>query len=146
MTKKSWNTCEHSNMSWEKVCLSRWDWKVPIKISDAINPLLAHVLNYAFLYSAVLIAGAFGGNAFLKISQDFKENTCITVYCLIKSQACLYTLITSENLSFLRGIVCGYSETCILIKKQTRAQVFSCECCEIFNNTHFVEHLRTGAF
>ena len=31
------------------------------------------------------------------------------------------------------------------IKKETRAQVFSCEFCEIFKNTIFTEHLRTTA-
>ena len=31
------------------------------------------------------------------------------------------------------------------IKKETRAQVFSCEFCEIFKNTFFTEHLRMTA-
>ena len=31
------------------------------------------------------------------------------------------------------------------IKKETLAQVFSCEFCEIFKKTHFEEHLRTAA-
>ena len=30
-------------------------------------------------------------------------------------------------------------------KKETQTQVFSCEFCEIFKNTFFVEHLRTAA-
>ena len=29
--------------------------------------------------------------------------------------------------------------------KETPAQVFSCEFCEIFKNTYFLEHLRTAA-
>ena len=33
-----------------------------------------------------------------------------------------------------------------LLKKETLAQVFSCEFCEIFKNTFFKEHLRTTAF
>ena len=32
-----------------------------------------------------------------------------------------------------------------LLKKETLAQVFSCEFCEIFKNTFFTEHLRTTA-
>ena len=32
------------------------------------------------------------------------------------------------------------------INKETLAQVFSCEFCEIFKNTYFTEHLRTTAF
>ena len=31
------------------------------------------------------------------------------------------------------------------INKETLAQVFSCEFCEIFKNTFFTEHLRTTA-
>ena len=36
-------------------------------------------------------------------------------------------------------------EGCNFIKKVTVAQVFSCEFCEIFKNTYFIEHLRTTA-
>ena len=36
-------------------------------------------------------------------------------------------------------------EACIFIKKETQAQAFSCEFCEIFKNTFFTEHLRTTA-
>ena len=38
------------------------------------------------------------------------------------------------------------SETlCNFIKKESLAQVFSCEICEISKNTFFLEHLRTTA-
>ena len=30
---------------------------------------------------------------------------------------------------------------CNFIKKEALAQVFSCECCEVFKNTFFIEHL-----
>ena len=33
----------------------------------------------------------------------------------------------------------------ITVKKETLAQVFSCEFCEIFKDTFFTEHLRTSA-
>ena len=36
-------------------------------------------------------------------------------------------------------------EACNFIKKDTLAQVFSCEFCEIFKNTFFTEHLWTTA-
>ena len=52
---------------------------------------------------------------FLKTSRNSQENTCARVW------ACKST------------------------KKETLAQVFSCECCEIFNNTFFTEHLWTTA-
>ena len=32
-------------------------------------------------------------------------------------------------------------QACNFIKKETLAQVFSCEFCEIFKNTFFIEHL-----
>ena len=34
-------------------------------------------------------------------------------------------------------------EACNFIKRETLAQVFSCEFCEIFKNTFFTGHLRT---
>ena len=36
-------------------------------------------------------------------------------------------------------------EACNFIKKETLAQMFSREFCEIFKNTFFTEHLRTTA-
>ena len=36
-------------------------------------------------------------------------------------------------------------KTCKFIKKESLAQVFSCEFCEIFKNTFFTEHFRTIA-
>ena len=36
-------------------------------------------------------------------------------------------------------------EACNFIKKETLAQVFSCEFCEIFKNTFLTEHLRRVA-
>ena len=60
---------------------------------------------------------------FLKILQNSQENTCTRVLFLIKLQA----------------------EACNFIKKETLAQVFSCEFCEIFKNTFFTGHLRATA-
>ena len=37
------------------------------------------------------------------------------------------------------------AEACNFIKQETLAQVFSCEFCEISNNTFFAEHLRATA-
>ena len=36
-------------------------------------------------------------------------------------------------------------EACNFIKKETLAQVFSCEFCEIYKNTFFTGHLRATA-
>ena len=60
---------------------------------------------------------------FLEISQNSQENTCARVSFLIKLQA----------------------EACNFIKKETLAQVSSCEFCKISKNTFFIEHLRATA-
>ena len=59
----------------------------------------------------------------LEILQNSQESTCAGVYFLLKLQA----------------------SACNSIKKQTLAQVFSCEFCEIFKNTFFTEHLQATA-
>ena len=38
-----------------------------------------------------------------------------------------------------------FSTACNFIKKETLAQVFSCQFCEIFKNTYFIEHLWMAA-
>ena len=58
---------------------------------------------------------------FLKISQNSQENTCARASSLIKPQACNF------------------------IKKETLAQVFSCEFREIFKNTYFYRILPVAA-
>ena len=62
---------------------------------------------------------------FLKIVQFSQENTCARVSLLIKLQA-------SGNF-----IASG----CNCLKKETPAQVFSCEFCKIFKNSFFTKHL-----
>ena len=57
---------------------------------------------------------------YLEISQNSQENICARV-------------------SFLIKLACNF------IKKETLAQVFSCEFCEISKNTIFTEHLWTNA-
>ena len=56
---------------------------------------------------------------FLEVSQNLQENTCARVSFLIK-----------------------LPEACNFIKKETMAQVFSCEFYKISKNTFFTEHLR----
>ena len=60
----------------------------------------------------------------LEISQNSQEKTCTRVIFLNK--------------------VAGL-QACNFIKKETVAQVFSCEFCEIFKNTFFTEYLWTTA-
>ena len=56
--------------------------------------------------------------------QNSQENTCARVYFLINMQ--------------LRPAT--------LLKKETLAQLFSCEFCEISKTTFFIEHLQETAF
>ena len=42
-------------------------------------------------------------------------------------------------------ILWNNEEACNFIKKETLAQVFSCQFCEIFKNTFFTEYLQTTA-
>ena len=56
----------------------------------------------------------------LEISQNSQENTCARVSFLIKLH---------------KGLACNF------IKKETLAQVFSCEFCQISKNTFFIERL-----
>ena len=59
---------------------------------------------------------------FLEISQNSQENTCARVSFSIKLR-----------------------KACNFIKKETLAQVFFCEFCEISRNNFFTEHLRMTA-
>ena len=52
-----------------------------------------------------------------------------------------------KNFEFLRTLILmNLCERLLLnfTKKETSAQVFSCEFCEFFKNTYFVEHLQTA--
>ena len=70
------------------------------------------------LISEVVTGGVLQQKVFLEISQNSQENTCARVSFLIKLQV----------------------SACNFIEIETLAQVFSCEFCEIFNNTFFTEH------
>ena len=61
---------------------------------------------------------------FLTISQNSQENTCARASFLIKLQA----------------------RACSFVKRETLAQVFSCEFCEVFKDTFFTKHLRVTAY
>ena len=60
---------------------------------------------------------------FLKISQNSQENTCASLF---------FNKVTGLRFA-------------TLLKKETLAQVFSCEFCEIFKNAFFAKHLRMTA-
>ena len=63
---------------------------------------------------------------FLEISENSQKNTCARDAFLIKLQILLLRPAT-------------------LLKKESLAQVFFCEFCEISKNTFFTEHLWTTA-
>ena len=70
------------------------------------------------LITEAATGGVLQKKIFLETSQNSQEKTCATVSFLIKLQ------------------------TSNFVKKETPAQVFSCEFCEIYWNTFFTEHLR----
>ena len=51
--------------------------------------------------------------------------------------------IKTENVVSTEASACIKTQACNFIKKETLAQVLSCEFCEISKNTFFTEHLRT---
>ena len=77
---------------------------------------------WVFIYSFLAVLSKAATRGVPKNSQNSQENTCARVSCLIKLQA-------SGN----------------FLKKETLAQVFSCEFCDISKNTFFAEHLRVTA-
>ena len=79
---------------------------------------LRNVKSSKILTTEATTRGLLWKKVFFKISQNSQENTYARVYFLVKLQV----------------------DACNLIKKETLAQVFSCEFCEIFKNTYFTEH------
>ena len=87
----------------------------------SISVLLFLTLLYTSVYLSTEAAtgGVLQEKVFLEISQNSLENTGVKVSFLIKLQV----------------------EACNFIKKETLAQVFSCEFCENSRNTFFTDHL-----
>ena len=57
-----------------------------------------------------------------------------------------FTTFTGKHLCqslFFNKVACLWPLACNFIEKETLAQIFSCECCEISKNTFFTEHLWT---
>ena len=55
-------------------------------------------------------------------------------------------MVTCSRSSHHRySIIKGFFRACNFIKKETLAQVFPCEFCEISKTTFFTEHLQTTA-
>ena len=72
-----------------------------------------HFMKKIIVYSEAVAQRCSVKIMFLEISQNSKENTCARASFLMKLQA----------------------SACNFIKKETLAQVFSCEFCEISKNT-----------
>ena len=83
-------------------------------------------------------------NVKTKITADF--NICISVPLIqfyFNEAMNILIFRSSHRRCFVRkGVLKGLrTEACNFIKKETLAQVFSCEFCEISTNTFFTEHL-----
>ena len=75
--------------------------------------------------------------------------TCLPVYVyLYFERTCKVLPVRSshQRCSIKKGVLkISQIQACNFIKKETLAQMFSCEFSEIFKNTFFTEHLRTTA-
>ena len=89
-------------------------WRSP----PNFDPLVGFNLN-VLIKSKAVVQRCSVKKVLLEISQNSRENTCARVSPVPESQACN------------------------VIKKETLAQVFSCEFCEISKNQFFAEHLWT---
>ena len=71
---------------------------------------------------------------------NFSSPVLPTVASLIE-----YLFVNNENqpavVFYKKGVL--KLEACNYIKRETPTQLFSCEFCEIFRNSFFIEHLRT---
>ena len=79
---------------------------------------------------------------FSEFSQNSQENTCAKVSFLIKLQASLFFNKVADKYTTTTA---GRPQACNFIKKETLAQVFSCEFCEISKNTFFHRTLLVAA-
>ena len=80
----------------------------------------------------------------LKISQNSQENTCAKVSFLIKFHASVPGLKFKLAIFNFRSSHwrCSVKQRVLkTFKKETLAQMFSCEFCENLKNTCFIEHL-----
>ena len=75
---------------------------------------------------------------FLEILQNSQENIYARVSFLVTLQA-----LFGSSKGFMKAlkVFWGTTKGCNFILKETLAQVFSCEFCEIPKNTFFTEHL-----
>ena len=85
---------------------------------NALNTPLRDILQNTNKQFQKQVTEVFCKKMFLEISQNSLENTCARASFLIKLQA----------------------EACNFTKKETLAQVFSCEFYKISRNTFFTEH------
>ena len=125
----------------------------PIAASASLGVLF---LNLLFAEAAT--RGCSVKKIFSIISQDSQENTCAIVSFLKKrlwhwcfpvnlgkslSTSFLCTTPVAASVFGFNGFHGIKDYYCNFIKKETLAQVFSCEFCETSKNTFFTEHLWT---
>ena len=72
---------------------------------------------------------------------NFDTNTKIFYCILLNNFYCIDDIITESRITTISSDM----RICNFIEKETLAQVFSREFCEIFQNTFFTEHLLTTA-
>ena len=91
------------------------------------------------IYSEAVVWRCSVEKVFLEISQNAQENTCVRVSFSIKLQAwCeICSKLNNKDTRTTPNFEHNSHQACNFIKKETLAQVFSCEFCEIFKNMFF---------
>ena len=111
--------------------------KLFLEISQELHQQLLEVVAQRYSVKKV----------FLEMSKNSQENTCARVsFLIIRLWHRCFPVIFAK---FLRAPFLREHHLWWLllnfIKKESLAQVLSCESCEISKNTFFTEHLRTTA-
>ena len=109
-----------------------------IGVTVVIDTMMYNTCDIDVGESSQIIRFAVTPKASEEISQNSQENTCARVSFLIKLQA--RRASEAQRLRVSEAL-----RACNFIKKETLAQVFSCEFCEISKNTIFTEYLWTTA-
>ena len=78
-----------------------------------------------------------GDNEYISSDTSDRSNTFHTL-----NSISTITEAATRGCSIIKGVL---PEACNFIKRETLAQVFSCEFCEISKTTFFTQHLRTTA-
>ena len=110
---------------------------LPVKFVNFLKSRLTFNISFCFRMFV---------NTISKSKRRFNVKPSTFYFCMKTKKLADFQICISVHLIFLRfRKVIFRLQACNFIQKETLAQVFSCEFCEIFKNTFFTEHLWTTA-